>query len=136
MTSKSDAAERALSDLREMLKDGKRPGENRLIVPVDIITAKGANEQVLEALELLPALLKYSLPRMLLLRRLMLLGDGFIENEKYMDRFDRIKRLQKEIHALVARFGEQKVKAFLRPAVLRKADKEKKPHSLSAAAPA
>lgn len=120
MTARKEAAEQALRRLEEMFARHRLPSDYQAIQEVDIITSKGTDEQVLLAFESIPARLSYQLPRMLLLRRLWQLGDRFINDEHYMDRFDRLKLLNVEVRKMVQQFGAPAVTRFRWPAVLRK----------------
>jgi hypothetical protein len=106
MTSRFDATEQALKELRKLLEGGKRPGENRITIPVDTITVKGTDEQVVMALQEVPK--HYKFARMLLLRRLWQLGDGFIKSDRFIEHFASLVPLRNDEYNKMARQFSQK----------------------------
>ena len=109
----------ALKTLANLFVGDKKADEYKVVMAVDAITARGTDEEVLDAFELIPAQKYYGLPRMLLLRRLWQQGSGFIESAEYQARFERLRLLNIEYRKMAHQFGEQAVIEFLKPAALR-----------------
>lgn len=108
-----------LKSLQKLFEKG-HPSEYKVVMEVDVIIARGTPAEAMDAFALIPPARYYVLPRMLLLRRLWQLGEDFIRNPEYRERFDYLRLLNAEYKKMVAKFGAQATIEFFTPSVLRK----------------
>ena len=110
----------ALERLQAALKDGRKANENKLIMLVDVIICHGSNEEKLAAFRTIPARNCYGLARMLILRNLWLLGEGFIASDWFREQFEPLPLRNEEYKKMSSQFGKAAVADFFKPAVLRR----------------
>ena len=109
----------SLAHIRRMFNGGRALTQAEVDQHACCISSKGTDEQVVNAFAALPALSQYGCARMMLLRRLFLLGPRFIDDPYYYGRFSKLQLMSAERLAMIEEFGRAAYLDFIKPPVLK-----------------